>query len=442
MKKSFYNFQFPSEPGKCILYNTRTGALAELDEEHTKKYNEYSLEKLQSEMPEFVDALLANGYIIEDDVSELDIIRYQSLQYRFALQSYHVTLAPTLGCNFACIYCYEKDRQTKHTMDTATKEATFEYIKKHIFPKAALNLTWYGGEPLLALDTVLELSSRLLEVCKEKEARSSFDMITNGYLLTRETAKKLLSVGIKNFQITLDGDEATHNSRRALINGGESYQKIWNNLVALKGFQKELRINLRVNVDKANYQAVVELNKRIKEQELSDFITVYPGKVVAEGECYQKEVCFDNQEFALLEQQYFCDNQYLLPNIYPHPRHIFCMADNDRSIVIDPDGNLYKCISEIGDERFAIGNVADKKQKYNPHLFCYLLQDNPSEDCLVCKYYPICLGGCPHARLEGNVDCSSMRYALEKYMKYFPDAMRASKKAREEKSNKQRQTKK
>lgn len=438
MKKSFYNFQFPSESGKCILYNTRTGALAELDEEHTKKYNEYPLEILQSEMPQFIEALSANGYVVADEVCEQDIIRYQSLQYRFGLHSYNVTLAPTLGCNFACIYCYEKNRQTRHTMDAATKEAVFEYIKRRILPEGALNLTWYGGEPLLALDTVLELSAKLSEVCKEKKAGNSFSMITNGYLLTQETAKKLVEVGIREFQITLDGDEQTHNSRRALINGEESYRKIWDNLLTLKTFRKEIKVLLRVNVDKKNYQAVVELSNKIKEQQLSDFIIVYPGKVIDEGKCYQKETCFDNQEFAALEQQYFCDNQYLLPNVYPSPRHIFCIADSDRSIIIDPDGNLYKCTMEIGDAKYAIGNVANKNQKYSPHLFSYLLQDNLKEDCLACKYYPICLGGCPHARLEGSTDCSAMRYALEKYMEYFPDAMRAAKKAREEKADKLR----
>lgn len=429
MKKSFYNFQFPLESGKCILYNTRTGAMAELDEEHTREYDECPLEDLQKKMPEFVNALQENGYVIADDVSEIDIIRYQSLQYRFGLRSYNVTIAPTLGCNFACIYCYEKERQTKHQMDIATKEATFEYLKQRILPKGALNLTWYGGEPLLARDTVLGLSSKLLRECTEKNTIYSFGMITNGYLLTKETAKKLIEAGILRFQITLDGDEQTHNSRRSLTGGGRSYQKIWDNLIGLKEFRKEIKVLLRVNVDKANYQAVVNLREKVEKQALSDFIIVYPGKVVAEEKCYQKEVCFDNQEFAALEQQYFCDNQYLLPSIYPVPRHNFCMADNDRSIVIDPDGNLYKCMMELGDIRYVVGNVTDQNMKYSPHQFHYLLHDNSKEDCLACKYYPICLGGCPHARLEGNKDCSSMRYALEKYMEYFPKAMRAMKKA-------------
>ena len=260
-------------------------------------------------------------------------------------------------------------------------------------------------------------------------------MITNGYLLTQETARRLVEVGIREFQITLDGDEQTHNSRRSLAGGGESYHRIWSNLLALKAFRKELRVLLRVNVDKENYQAVSEISKRIKTEGLSDFILVYPGKVVAEGSCYQKETCLDNREFAVLEQQYFCENQTLLPNVYPSPRHFFCMADNDSSVVIDPDGNLYKCMMELGDTRFIVGNVTDRFRRYRPHLLRYLLPDNPAEDCLTCKYYPICLGGCPHARLEEKTDCSSMRYALEKYMEYFPDAMRAAKRARKEEGN-------
>lgn len=42
MKKSYYNFLFEEENDKSILYNSRTGGMAELDAEHTEQFVNWS----------------------------------------------------------------------------------------------------------------------------------------------------------------------------------------------------------------------------------------------------------------------------------------------------------------------------------------------------------------------------------------------------------------
>lgn len=100
MKKSYYNFLFPGEDGKTILYNSRTGAMAELDVEHTKQFKNWTEAELEEKVPEFASALYENGYMIADEVSELDMIRYDMLRVRYGNHSCSVVIAPTQNCNF------------------------------------------------------------------------------------------------------------------------------------------------------------------------------------------------------------------------------------------------------------------------------------------------------------------------------------------------------
>ena len=94
MKKSFYNFLFENK-GQAVIFNARTGALAELDVEHKEKIENYTIDELKNMDPLFVEALYDNGFVVSKTVSELDMIRYDMLQARFGNQLCNVVIAPT-----------------------------------------------------------------------------------------------------------------------------------------------------------------------------------------------------------------------------------------------------------------------------------------------------------------------------------------------------------
>ncbi len=240
MKKSYYNFIFPGEDGKSILYNSRTGAMAELDKEHTEQLEKMSETELEEKNPDFANALLENGFVVEDGVSELDMIRYDMLRTRFGNRSLVLTITPTLNCNFGCQYCYEKDVVQNQYMSEETQNAIIQYIETNAFAEGDLHINWYGGEPLLALDIIDKLSKRILQICNKKKIKYDAEIITNGYLLTENVVEKLLESEVWKIQITLDGNKETHNQRRPLLNGKGTYDVIWENIRGLKKYQENL----------------------------------------------------------------------------------------------------------------------------------------------------------------------------------------------------------
>ena len=419
MKKSYYNFLFPGEDANTILYNSRTGAMARLDAEHTEQFANWSEKELEEKTPEFASTLYKNGYMIADEVSELDMIQYDMLRERFGNYALSLTLAITRDCNFGCRYCYEKDILDKCYMNDETKKAVVKYVDEHVIRGGSLHITWYGGEPLLDMECIAFLTNAFLDICKNKGVEYSADIITNGYLLNKDVVTKLMKCKVKYIQITLDGDEKTHNKRRPLKSGAPSYQMIWNNILKLVEFQNDIKIALRVNVDKENVDALYDVKRKVLEYNMQDLILVYPGKVhVVEG-CHNSDVCYSNKEFALLEQKYNCD--FLEDGIeqIPKPRYMVCTVDNAHAMVIDCNGNMYKCYKQIGNESHCIGNIVNDKFYHEEELYKYLLQDiTKDRKCLFCKYLPICMGGCPYEHLKNGESCTAYKYTLEKYMKY------------------------
>ncbi len=399
--------------------------MAELDKEHTKQFLALAMPKLKQENPEFTEALLQNGFVIEDEVSELDMIRYDMLRARFGNRSLAVTLTPTQDCNFGCRYCYEKGVLQSKYMDEATQDAVVDYIEENIIVGGNLQLCWYGGEPLLALDIIKRLTERFLVICEEKKVTYEADIITNGYLLTPEVVNELLGCKITKYQITLDGNEKTHNERRPLVEGTPTYQTIWENILKLKDFREKIRIVLRVNIDKNNTDALSFVKQNVEKEGMDDFIFVYPGRVIETEICHNSEECYSSREFAVLEQEFFCSDAALLYNYYPQPKHLVCFADSENSAVIDADGNIYKCFMEIGDKNRCIGNVRGNEKCREEVLYQYLLWDaTEDKKCKKCKYLPICMGGCPKMRYKGREACTKLKYTLSEYMKYFPQTMK------------------
>ena len=70
------------------------------------------------------------------------------------VQGHPLTIAPTQDCNFQCVYCYEKDQLRHQVVDAGTRDKILEYVTKLAPHIRRLNICWYGGEPLLAQDTI------------------------------------------------------------------------------------------------------------------------------------------------------------------------------------------------------------------------------------------------------------------------------------------------
>ena len=205
LKESAYNFIY-DDLGKdqIVFYNSRTGALAVVHEDQYKQYKGFQEKGKEIEDAEFLKNLLKCGYLLPAEVDEKFLIKTNMMQGRYNKNLLSLTIAPTMACNFRCVYCFEKGHYGNSLMDGETQIALMNFIKSHLDGVKNINVTWFGGEPLLGMSVIESLSEQIIALCEEKELQYQAGIITNGYLLTPENAEKLKKYNVRYAQVTVD----------------------------------------------------------------------------------------------------------------------------------------------------------------------------------------------------------------------------------------------
>jgi len=117
MKPSYYNLTAPAGDGGAVLFNTRSGCMAQLDREHYEAFQTFEANGKEPADEEFREGLLACGFAVKDRENELEAIRLGLLRSRFATETLSLAIALTQDCNFRCVYCYEKDQLRRQVLD-------------------------------------------------------------------------------------------------------------------------------------------------------------------------------------------------------------------------------------------------------------------------------------------------------------------------------------
>lgn len=394
-----------------------------MDAEHTHMFNAFVHDNSEITDEAFLKSLVEGGFVVEDDVSELSIIKYQLLSSRFNTKVLALTIAATSDCNFRCIYCYEKNSMKSGSkMTDETKENLMKFIEEQLDTTEQLSINWYGGEPLLVMDIIEDMSGRLIKLCEEKGVAYTAGIVTNGYLLSTEIARRLAVCKVTNMQITIDGPEEIHNKRRPLAGGQGTFKKILENVKDSKGFIDH--ISIRINTDKENVNETNKLIKDIKEMGVdSENVSFYLGLVESHNGCYLDEKCLTAEAFSKKHLDFMKENGIQLMNAYPALVANFCGADLKNSFVVDSAGLLYKCWNDVGVAERAVGSVAlqdaEDTRRYNDSLYYdYMLYDATEDvECRDCKFLPICMGGCPFRRRGNGNRCVDKKYIMEEYLR-------------------------
>lgn len=421
MKPSYYNLAALEDTGGAVLFNTRSGCMAQLDKEHYDSFRVFAECGRVPDDKEFRESLLACGFGVADEEDELEAIRLTLLRARFATSTLSLTIALTQDCNFRCIYCYEKDQLRHQVMDEATQEKIVEYVERLTDHIRRLHVCWYGGEPLLAQETIEALSIAFLKLCEEHHVEYSSDIITNGSLLDEKAIGLLNTYRVTQAQVTLDGSRESHDSRRPLAGGGGSFDAILHNLKLCKEYYKGA-IALRMNVDKNNLSEIEEVRALLKQEELDQSVFLYLGHVEDENGTCAEGSCLGSCEFAQRNLEFLLgqeDGGKRFRQGVPQPIANCCGADYGMAWVIGPDGKLYRCLQDIGIENQVVGDIHETDALSNPKLYCDFLLYDPTQDpkCKECKYLPLCMGGvCPRARLNGHRDCERVAEEVKTYM--------------------------
>ena len=173
----------------------------------------------------------------------------------------------TKGCNLRCIHCRATATELMSPTDLPTEKAKNIIDQIAAFANPILVLS--GGEPLYRRD-IFELAS----YATSKGIRVA--LATNGTLVDKNIAKKIVDAGVKRVSISLDGADAkTHDSFRGIPGAFE------NALQGLKNL-RELGMGVQINMTVARHNAhqlpdVLELARSIGADALHTFLLVPVG---------------------------------------------------------------------------------------------------------------------------------------------------------------------
>jgi uncharacterized protein len=272
-------------------------------------------------------------------------------------------ILPTEQCNFRCTYCYEDFDIGQ--MKPNTVEAIKKLLTKRIPKLDALRLSWFGGEPLMAKKIVTELNAFAQSGSMAHGVQFLSTMTTNAYGLDRGTFDSLVGQDVREYQISIDGDEDEHDQTRKLVSGKGSFDRIWNNLLALRGNGEKFKITLRLHVHQKNVDSMHRLLPKLHAEFGNDprfhiFLKAvgnWGGESVKQLALLNRSGdAIDGLKRSLDELGWFVPRQAKPGAAAPF---MPCYAAQPNSFVIRADGRLAKCTVAFSDPRNHVGRIND-----------------------------------------------------------------------------------
>lgn len=406
------------------LFNTLTNKLCFLDKELTHEFSTHK--KTLDRSDPISQLLIRHKFAFEDEGALIDEIQKIEAQKDKNDGVLYLTIIPTYSCNFRCAYCYEKHYQG--VISQKTCEALVQAIE-NILPRfKGLNVEWFGGEPLIAINAIKKISASLIDACHKYSIPFVAGITTNGYFLTHDNLSTLIACKIVYYQITLDCFKEYHDSTRFLENGTGTFTKIWNNLINIKCNEKAayIKITIRTNftsesiAKKAEWEQFLAnyllddkrfsylpkyaWNNPLSKMKADSFVRFEYGSTVYDTD-FQKES--DNNLTKKL-----VTNKSILASLLLLKNNLRCHSSRSNYFIFMPDGSLGKCTVHLESDfnRIGILNEETKQFVFFENQLDYWTCIS-SEKCQKCKVYPICLGGAsciPKFKKTGTVYCSKI----------------------------------
>lgn len=402
MKISIFSILFERN-GTFFLYNTSTQSLLRIDKSTFLLLNSaLKGEKEVSDFPESVIEYLkakdfiddSENHIINDFCTKMEYgKRYRS----FSNKTLALVIAPTLTCNFACPYCYEANLPPT-LMTEDVENGIIHFINSYNKTCDKLELCWEGGEPLIGFKNI----QSLLKKIRTESLLTLIDhsIITNGYLLTSEICDYFSENDLNFAQITIDGNPETHNKSRILKSGEPTYDRILQNIDLLVQKIPKCTIVVRTNIHNGNKDEFGSLHNTLSQRwQKKENVRIVPAFVQPNSNC--KVTCCSPHDKTTFFLDLKRKHNIQKVNFIPKLKLGSCSATIENSYIVDPKGLLYKCWNDIGMNERCIGNVFDGI-KNNTLIAKYIVGSDKykDSDCLKCKLFPICDGGCNRQRMD------------------------------------------
>lgn len=433
MKYSIYNILFPYGT-KMILFNTLADKSLVLEKPLADVLEHYrhKITELRSIHPEFYKALVDGNFIVMDTCNEVEDVEKLRVSTLSDKTQYHLTINPTLDCNFNCWYCYE----TKVKGSEMSKEnvlATISFIDNVLKENPKLkrfHIYFFGGEPLLKYSEIMKpILDAFVEKISKTRILPTIQITTNGVLISEEIIAELKNYKtFTSFQITFDGFMENHNKSRFSKIHPKSYKIILNNVLTLirNGFFVTLRVNYtQKNV--GDLQLILDEFKDISPNE-RNMIIYTPVRIWQdEPKFVTKESCehlvmneFDGVVIAMANQsvEYAKSlGMQIMPINSINSVRYPCKHSYVNAASINYNGDVFKCCARAFNEENREGilqkdGVIIWRKDTNERIL--RKRTGANKPCISCVLFPICGGGC----VQTFKDFDNIEYCLYRFDEY------------------------
>ena len=386
-----------------LLYNTLSRGLVQFDKAEWDVLQNLSNDVLIKRLPRgFLELLRDQGFLVPKEIKEGErFLEYLNRSPDQKGGEVSVTLLTNLQrCPLACGYCYQQGTHDGERLEGDLSDECLAFIKAQCEKVEAerLFISYYGSEPLSNLKAIISTATELKRFCEEKKIRFHFGMVTSGVLLTRKVVETLRPLGFTQVQITIDGNQQTHDASRPFQSGKGTYTTIMKNLAEYAGL---IRTDVLCVLDESRVHAAYELidaladsgyGERRVHVKFSPVMEVNDSETIATSQLYadqgQKMAAEREILVEIAKLSIYAAERGLLEDLLP--RHTWCaMQRHDgRNFTLEPSGKLYTCTTFIGrDEKYEAGHISTGfggidtvlKESYRR-----------SGQCLSCRYLPIC----------------------------------------------------
>lgn len=404
--QSKYNIIQQDLDGNFVLYNCLSNSYCIVQEKD-------SLEKIIAGDP-LDNVLIEKGFLVDKEFNETALAEYY-LNKKMNPDFLNLFIVPTRFCNFDCVYCYEEHEPLYMSKDV--QDEILLFIKNNLPKYCGLIITWFGGEPTVALRAVEYLSTGIKKICSDLKKPYYASINTNGYELTPEVMERFLSYNIRYFQICIDGVKHTHDKHRRHIKNNDSYEKIVNNLVNIKNnIKRGFKVVIRTNVTKEILDVMDEYIDMLYRNFGGDnrFWYYWENAKDHGGERVKKitENLLPNEnkfiKYVIKASKLGMKFDY---NQFVEPGGFVCALYPYNYWLIDYNGDIQKCTVCFDNDDVKLGKLHCSKIKIDEISLANWMHSNKN-DCMTCPIYPACgASSCPfgeHDKCKIR-DCNHLR---------------------------------
>ena len=352
------------------------------------------------------------GQLFADD-DYIDVSRYIPTDAPVKALCLHVAH----DCNLRCKYCFAStgDFGTgRKIMPIEVAKKAIDFVIERSGARKNIELDFFGGEPLMAWDTVTQTVDYARSREKETGKHFRFTITTNGLLLDADKID-YINENMDNVVLSLDGRAETNDHFRKTVNGGGSYDIIVPKFQKLVEGRGDKDYYARGTFTKQNLDFANDVEHIADE----GFASLSVEPVSAEDGCgYELTEAdlpaifaeYDRLVEIMLERKkqgkaftffHFMVDLNQGPCVVKRLRG--CGAGYEY-VAVTPDGDIYPCHQFVGKDEFKQGNVMDGTFDLDIAQRFASMNIYTREKCRDCwaKFY--CSGGCSAANYNMNQD--------------------------------------